>query len=175
MIDREIAHAKEGRPAGITAKMNALVEKDIIDALYRASEAGVPVRLLVRGICVLRPGVPGLSENIEVRSIVGRFLEHSRVYSFENAGEREIYIGSADWMSRNLRHRVELICPLLTPAHRDRASELLETFWRDNVRARTMLPDGKYQRLDTGEPPFDAQEFFMGEIDPKYQRVAQAR
>jgi polyphosphate kinase len=174
MIDREIAHAKEGRPAGIIAKMNALVEKDIIDALYRASGAGVPVRLLVRGICVLRPGVPGLSENIEVRSLVGRFLEHSRVYSFENAGEREIYIGSADWMSRNLRHRVELVCPLLTPAHRDRASELLETFWKDNVRARAMLPDGSYQRLEAGEPPFDAQEIFLQQVDPKYRRATNA-
>ncbi len=113
LIEQEITHAQEGRPSGIYVKVNALVEEDMIEALYRASAAGVPVRLMVRGMCALRAGVPGLSENIEVRSIVGRFLEHSRIYRFENGGDPKIYLGSADWMPRNLFRRVETVFPVV--------------------------------------------------------------
>src|SRR5205085_11330992 len=112
-IQRETEHAKAGRSARIIAKMNALLDKNVIQALYRASQAGVKIELLVRGMCSLRPGVPGVSENITVRSIVGRFLEHTRIFYFENAGDEEIYISSADWMPRNLYERVEVMCPVL--------------------------------------------------------------
>ncbi len=163
LIDQETRHALAGRPAGIFAKMNALLDEGIIESLYRASTAGVNVRLLVRGMCALRPGVRGVSENIEVRSIVGRFLEHSRIFRFENGGDPQIYLGSADWMPRNLFRRVETVFPVVSPGMKQHVEEIIDWFWRDNVKARTMLPDGTYLPRKTGEPPFNAQEEFLAE------------
>jgi polyphosphate kinase len=163
LIDQETRNAVAGKPSGIYAKMNALIEEGVIAALYRASCAGVPVRLLVRGMCALRPGVKGVSENIEVRSIVGRFLEHSRIYRFENAGAPALYLGSADWMQRNLFRRVETVFPVLAPGMRDHVEEILEWFWKDNVTARRMLPDGTYVPCRTDASPFDAQAEFLAD------------
>lgn len=171
MIDQETRNAVAGKPAGIYAKVNALIEEGLIEALYRASCAGVKVRLLVRGMCALRPGVKGVSENIEVRSIVGRFLEHSRVYRFENGGAPLLYLGSADWMQRNLLRRVETVFPVVMPGMRAHVEEILDWFWKDNVKARRMLPDGTYLPLKTKEPPFDAQAEFLADA----QRRRQAR
>ncbi len=145
LIAREISHAQEGLPARIVVKMNALVEEQIIDALYRASQAGVKIDLIIRGICCLRPGVPGLSENITVRSIVDRFLEHARVWWFENARQPEVFVGSADWMPRNLFRRIEVVFPVEDGNLRDRITgEILERQLSDNVKARHLQPDGTY-------------------------------
>jgi polyphosphate kinase len=144
MIHREIAHRRAGRPARILAKMNALVEPEIIAALYEASQAGVPIDLIVRGICCLRPGLPGVSETIRVISIVGRFLEHSRGFYFLNGGAEEVYIGSADWMPRNLERRIEAVAPIDDPVHRRTLLDLLELMWQDNRQAWDLRPDGTY-------------------------------
>jgi polyphosphate kinase len=173
LIDREAAHAAAGRPAGIYAKVNSLVEETIIEALYRASTAGVSIRLMVRGMCAIRPGLEGVGENIEVRSIVGRFLEHSRIYRFENGGDPVVYLGSADWMPRNLFRRVETIFPVVVPAMKQHADEILAWFWRDNVKARVMLPDGRYVLRDATEEAFDAQAEFLAEAQRR--RKARAR
>jgi polyphosphate kinase len=165
LIERETANAKAGRPARIVVKLNRLADANIIQSLYEASEAGVSVDLIVRGICMLRPGVPGLSENIRVRCIIGRFLEHSRIFYFENDGEEEVYIGSADWMSRNLNRRVEVVCPVKDPRLRAfLRDEVLQAYLRDNVRARLLQPDGSYERVRPGvdEEPFDSQMYFEG-------------
>ena len=146
-IQREIAHAKDGRPARIIAKVNSLSHREMVDQLYEASRAGVQIDLLVRGICVLRPGVPGLSDNITVRSIVDRFLEHSRVYYFENGGEPQIWLASADWMTRNLMRRIELMCPVYDVRLRELAIRYLKLQWGDNVKARQLMPNGKYVRV----------------------------
>jgi len=143
---REIEHALAGRPARIIAKLNALIDAQMIEALYRASMAGVQVDLIVRGICALRPGVPGVSERIHVRSIVGRFLEHSRVYYFENGGETEIWCGSADWMERNFFRRIEVCFPIERKQHRDRIVEDMESYLADNEQAWVLKPDGSYER-----------------------------
>jgi polyphosphate kinase len=145
LVDRETRRAQDGQPALIRAKMNALVDERMIDALYRASRAGVRVRLNVRGICVLRPGVKGLSENIEVVSIVGRFLEHARVFHFQNGGEDEVYLSSADWMPRNLDWRVELMAPVEAPGCRRRLLHTLDVLFQDNVKGRRLLPDGTWR------------------------------
>jgi polyphosphate kinase len=164
LIQRETQHALAGEEAHLIFKMNSLVDTEMIDLLYEASQAGVKVDLVVRGICCLRPGVKGLSENITVTSIVGRFLEHSRIYYFWNRGGEEVYLGSADLMPRNLDHRVEVVFPVETPEHirylRDR---VLETYLQDNRLARRMLPDGRYQRLypQPGEPVIDVQTELM--------------
>lgn len=159
-IARETAHARAGRPARIIAKMNALVERETIEALYRASQAGVRVDLIVRGMCALKPGVPGLSENIRVRSIVGRFLEHSRVCYFENGGEIEMWCTSADWMERNFFRRVEVAFPVLRPAHGERILEDLEAYLRDTAQTWELQPDGTYRRIE-GEEPVSAQEALL--------------
>ena len=167
LIERETEHARAGRPARIVAKFNRVADRAIIDALYRASQAGVPIDLVVRGICMLRPGLPGYSETIRVRSIVGRFLEHSRVYYFQNGGAEEVYTGSADWMSRNLDRRVEVIAPVLDPNLRRYLKDvLLAAYLRDNVRARVLRPDGTYVRLKPapGEEAFDSQMHFEGSV-----------
>jgi polyphosphate kinase len=158
-IEREIGHARAGRPARILAKMNALIEPQVVQALYRASQAGVRCDLIVRGICALRPGLPGVSENITVRSIVGRFLEHSRVFYFENGGDGELWCSSADWMERNFFRRVEVGFPIERRKHRERILEDLETYLEDNVNAWQLNADGSYTRLARGDaPPLDAQQ-----------------
>ncbi|TCZ87008.1 polyphosphate kinase 1 [Lysobacter sp. N42] len=166
-IEREARNAKAGLPARIVAKMNALNEPQVIRALYRASQAGVRIDLIVRGACSLRPGVPGVSENIRVRSIVGRFLEHSRVYWFANGGEPELFCGSADWLERNLLRRVETGFAILDPRVAARIqSEALDNYLADNVNAWELDADGSYTRLHPaeGEPAHSAQMRLLGRI-----------
>jgi polyphosphate kinase len=163
-IQNETEHARNGRPARIVAKMNSLLDKNVIQALYRASQAGVKIDLNVRGMCSLRPGVPGISDNIVVRSVVGRFLEHSRIFYFENGGDELIYISSADWMPRNLYERVEVLCPVLDPALKDRIkNEILAAYLADNTKARFLDRNGRYTRLPRrrGQTGFSAQDFLI--------------
>lgn len=148
LIKRETNFARDGKPAAITAKMNSLCDKEIIMALYEASCAGVKIELIIRGICCLRAGIPGLSENISVRSIVGNFLEHSRIFYFENNGSHEVYMGSADWMPRNLDKRVEIMFPVLEDDLKDEVIHILETELADNVKAHILQPDGTYEKVD---------------------------
>ncbi len=152
MIRREVEHQQTGQPARIMAKMNALVDPDIIAALYAASQGGVPIDLIVRGICCLRPGLPGISDTIRVISIVGRFLEHSRAYYFLNGGEEEVYIGSADWMPRNLDRRIESVTPILDSAHRQTLRDLLLLLWQDHRQAWELRPDGSYEQRQPPSP-----------------------
>jgi polyphosphate kinase len=147
-IDRESAHARAGKPARIIAKLNALTEPTVIQALYRASRAGVDIDLIVRGVCCLVPGVPGVSDRIKVRSIVGRFLEHSRVYYFENAGDREVYCGSADWMDRNLFRRIEVAFPVEAPELQSRIADDLKLYLTDDTQAWILNSAGHYARAD---------------------------
>lgn len=161
-IDREIAHAKAGKPARVIAKINALIEPQIIDKLYEASAAGVKIDLIVRGICSLRPGVPGLSENIHIRSIIGRFLEHSRVYYFLNDGNEEYYCASADWMDRNFFRRNETCFPIKQKPLKERLLADLELFLSDNTDAWVLHGDGHYEHLSPGETkPVSAQRWFL--------------
>ncbi|MFN2315731.1 MAG: RNA degradosome polyphosphate kinase, partial [Gemmatimonadales bacterium] len=153
MIHRESALARAGKPARILAKMNALVDPDVIHALYQASQAGVQVDLIVRGICCLRPGLPGISDRVRVVSIIGRFLEHSRAWYFHHEGREEVYIGSADWMPRNLDRRIEAVTPLLDPQHRHEILTILELMWGDNRQAWDLQPDGTYLQRDPGDEP----------------------
>ena len=166
-IEREIEHANAGRPARIMAKMNSLTEPEVVRSLYRASRAGVEIDLIIRGICRLRPGVPGISENIRVRSIIGRFLEHTRVYYFENGGEPEVFGSSADWMSRNLHRRVESCFPVLDPVLQRRViHESFDVYLKDNTQAWELGPDATYARHKPapGESPFSAQEALLLEL-----------
>jgi polyphosphate kinase len=165
LIERELKHGEAGRPALIAAKINRLTDLDTIDALYRASRAGVKIDLVVRGACMLRPGVPGLSQTVNVRSVVGRFLEHSRIFHFANGGEDEVYIGSADWMARNFDRRVEVVTPVLDPHLRSYLKDVvLPAYFRDNVTARILTADGFYKKPQIGpdEEPFNSQLFFEG-------------
>jgi polyphosphate kinase len=184
LLDREAEHARKGKEAHIIAKMNALLDKTVIQALYRASQAGVKIDLIVRGICALRPGVRGVSDNIRVRSIVGRFLEHSRIFYFANGGEEEIYIGSADWMPRNLFERVEVLVPLRDEMLRERVRrEILDAYLADNRKARILLKDDTYirawqpvhgtrnRRPPTGAAAFSAQDFLIGVAEGKSPAV----
>ena len=149
---RESQHARAGRRARIVAKMNALVDPDVIDALYHASQAGVEIDLIVRGICCLRPGLAGVSDHIRVMSIIGRFLEHSRIWHFLNGGQDELYIGSADWMPRNFLRRVEAVAPVETPVLQDRLRSLLAACLEDNRQAWDLGADGRWiQRRPHGE------------------------
>ncbi|MEM8984072.1 MAG: polyphosphate kinase 1 [Pseudomonadota bacterium] len=150
-IEREANNARAGKPARIIAKLNALIEPRVIDALYAASSAGVQIDLIVRGICSLRPGVDGLSENIQVRSIIGRFLEHSRVYCFHNDGRERLYCASADWMDRNFFRRIEVCFPILRRAHRQRIRAELDLYLADNTQAWLLQPDGRYVRVERQE------------------------
>jgi polyphosphate kinase len=178
LIEREAEHARQGRPARIIAKMNALLDKKTITALYSASQAGVDIELMVRGICALRPGIRGVSDRIRVRSLVGRFLEHSRIFCFANGGDDEIYIGSADWMPRNLYERVEVLVPIRDPMLRERVMhEILDSYLADNMKTRVLQRDGTYERIwrmgkrpsraPVGAAAFNAQEFLIGLAEGK--------
>ena len=181
LIQREAEHARAKRPARIIAKMNALLDKSIIQALYRASQAGVEIDLIVRGMCALRPGVRGVSDRIRVRSVVGRLLEHSRIYSFANAGDEELYLGSADWMPRNLYERVEVVFPVFDPLLRQRVrQEILEAYLSDTAKARILEASGEYVRAGTrvdgrrrtAPVRFNAQEFLIGLAEGKQSLAA---
>jgi polyphosphate kinase len=164
LIARETEAARSGQPARIIAKMNALVDKEIIEALYEASRSGVEIDLIIRGVCCLRPGVKGVSERIRVRSIVDRFLEHSRVFYFENGCRPEVYLGSADWMPRNFFKRIEVVFPIEDGILRDRLIEEVLAFnLRDNQKARIMQSDGTYvlPSHEAGQQPFRSQQAFM--------------
>jgi polyphosphate kinase len=167
LIARETANAQSGKPARIIAKVNGLLDIPTIDALYTASQAGVEIDLIVRGMCALRPGVAGLSENIRVRSIIGRFLEHSRIFWFANGGtnddpQTEVFCGSADWMTRNLYERCEVVFPVVDPALKRRLhDEILGSYLNDNLKARLMNPDGTYQRAPKSTPALSAQLHLM--------------
>ena len=153
LIAREASHARAGRRAEIVAQMNALVDVDVIDALYAASQAGVDIKLTVRGICCLRPGIPGLSERIQVRAIIDRFLEHQRVFRFANGGDEEVYMSSADWMPRNFHRRVEVLVPILDPELRARAVQILDLVMSDSVKTWELSADGTYHRVAPSAPP----------------------
>ena len=162
-MQRERDHALAGKPARIIAKINSLVDDNVIKALYDASCAGVHIDLIVRGICCLRPGIKGVSEKIRVISIVGRFLEHSRVYYFANDGEPQVYLSSADWMPRNFYRRIEIAFPVENPKlQQEIVTEILPAFLNDRVKARELQPDGRYMRLKPrpGEEHSQAQLFF---------------
>lgn len=164
LIERERDHALEGKEAHIIAKMNSLCDKGIIEALYEAASVGVKIELIVRGICCLKVGIPGISENITVRSLVGNFLEHSRIYYFYNSGEEEIYMSSADWMSRNLDRRVEILFPVEEERLMEEVKHILEIQLADTLKARILTNDGSYQRVDRrGKPGLCAQEYFCQE------------
>ncbi len=177
LIEEQIERAKAGRQSRIFAKLNALVDYRVIEALYRASQAGVPVELVVRGICCLRPGLPGISENIRVTSIVDRFLEHSRLYVFSPDDEAKVFLSSADWMPRNFHRRVEVMFPIEAADLKRRIlKEVVPTYLRDNVRARILRPDGKYVRAPRGdgEPAHRSQEEFLTLRDSVFDRVVAA-
>ncbi len=164
LIRREIAYAKAGREAAIIAKMNSLCDKEVIAALYEASCAGVQIQLIIRGICCLRAGIPGLSENIQVRSIVGNFLEHSRIFYFENGGSCQLYMGSADWMPRNLDKRVEIVFPVEDEKLKEDVFHILEVELEDNVKAHLLQPDGTYEKPDKrGKIQINSQRQFCEE------------
>jgi polyphosphate kinase len=173
LIRRESEHAKAGRPARIVAKMNALLEPSVIEALYHAAKDGVEIDMIVRGLSILRPGVHGLSERIRVRSVVGRFLEHSRIYHFANGGDEETYLGSADWMPRNLFERCEVVFPVRDPVAKARIhDEILPAYLADTTKARLQQSDGSYVRaykVFKDAPAFSSQDFLMqlaeGKVD----------
>jgi polyphosphate kinase len=163
LIAREAEHARNGRPSGITGKMNALVDEDVIEALYRASQAGVPTNLLIRGICCLRPGVRGVSDNITVHALIDRYLEHGRIFHFVNGGKDEVYISSADWMPRNFHRRVEVMVPIEDQTIKTRLIEILQVSWSDNVKGWTLEPSGSYVRVQPklGDTLLRSQQKFM--------------
>jgi polyphosphate kinase len=171
LIDREAAHARHSRPARIIAKVNALLDQPLIEALYHASRGGVEIDLIVRGACALRPGVRGLSRRIRVRSVIGRFLEHSRVFYFENGGEPDVYLGSADWMPRNLYERVEVMFPIRDASLRERVTEILRAYLKDTAKSRRLQSDGNYVRALRGDggktnrngQRFSVQNFFIAQ------------
>ena len=175
LIDREAAHAKAGRPASIIAKMNGLLDRRTVEALYAASEAGVEIDLIIRGMCSLRPGVKGWSERIRVRSIVGRFLEHSRIFCFANGGKEEIYCGSADWMPRNLLERCEVVFPVTQPdLHKRLREEILEAYLADNTKARLLQPDGEYVRAPRTGTLFSVQDHMMRLAEGAEEKASEA-
>ena len=161
LIDREIEFAKNGEEAYIIGKMNSLLDKKVIAKLYEASSAGVRIDLIVRGICTLRPGIAGVSDNITVRSIVGRFLEHHRLFYFRNGGNESLYLSSADWMPRNLNERVELMIPIEDKRHKERVKSILDLYLDDILKAHFMRADGSYHKINDRENPISAQEELM--------------
>ena len=164
MINREAENARQGKTGHIIAKMNSLCDPDIISALYAASAAGVKIELIVRGICCLKTGIEGVSENITVRSIVGNFLEHARIFYFYNNGAEEVYMGSADWMPRNLVRRVEIVFPVLDPEVKEQVMHIVEIQLEDTLKARILQPDGSYERVDLrGKEKICAQDYFCEE------------
>ena len=183
LIRRETENAKKGEPAHIMAKMNSLCDKEVIAALYEASCAGVKIELIIRGICCLKAGVPDLSENIHVRSIVGNFLEHSRIFYFENGGRPQLFMASADWMPRNLDKRVEIMFPVEDPEIKKQVMHILEVQLADNVKAHVLQPDGSYEKMDLrGKQKICSQDQFceeaaeavrrkLAEQEPKDRRV----
>jgi polyphosphate kinase len=173
LIERERLRAQAGQPAEIRAKMNSLVDEDIIRALYEASRAGVSIKLNVRGVCCLRPSVKGLSETIEVVSIVDRFLEHTRAFHFKNGGDEEVYLSSADWMPRNFDRRVELLFPVQAPECRKKVIDALDAMFLDTVKARRLQSDGGYKRKRPakGEEPLRAQLYLYRETQRAFERV----
>ena len=176
LMDGEIEKARQGKPARIFVKVNSVTDRKLIDKLAEASQAGVPVTMNVRGICCLRPGVPGLTDHIKVFSIVGRFLEHPRIYAFGVGGETKIYIGSADLMTRNTERRVEIACPVLDPSVRRQIRRYVELYCSDNVKARVLQPDGSYTRVERpeGAPAVDAQAVLMDEAEREALAAVQA-
>ena len=175
LIEREAAHAKAGKPAYIIAKMNGLIDRRAVEALYAASQAGVEIDLIIRGMCSLRPGVKGLSERIRVRSIVGRFLEHSRIFCFGNGGKEEVYGGSADWMPRNLLERCEVMFPVTqADLHKRLRDEILAAYLADNTKARILQPDGEYVRAPRVGEPFSAQDHLMRVAEGAEEKVSVA-
>jgi polyphosphate kinase len=174
LIEREIQVSTPDRPGLMMAKLNSLQDSDIVRALYRASKAGVKIRLNVRGICCLRPGVPGVSDHIEVRSIVDRFLEHARIYYFRNGGHEEVYLSSADWMRRNLMRRLEILFPIIDPRQRQRLIAMLETFFADNQKAWRLNADGTYERVGWEGPKIRAQQQFYQEAVDAAREFANA-
>ena len=173
LIESEINRRAQGQEARIVAKVNSLVDARIIEALYKASQAGVTVQLNIRGVCCLRPGVPGLSENITVTSVVDRYLEHARVLYFHHGGEGLVFISSADWMPRNLDRRVELLVPVVDEASRTRLIAFLEDCFRDNQQARRLNPDGSYTRLKPAgkDKPFRLQQALYEQAKQATQRA----
>jgi polyphosphate kinase len=175
-IDREAANQKAGKPARLLVKVNGILEPAVVKALYRASQAGVKIDICCRGICSLRPGLPGVSETIRVVSVVDRFLEHSRIFYFENAGNPEVYVGSADWMDRNLSRRVEVVFPIEQPELKQRVIDILRVTLSDNVKARELLPDGTYRRVKPTEgiPAMRSQQRFLEMTNEAANRPAAA-
>ncbi len=163
-IEKEIEHQQAGRHGYIIAKMNALIDARIIKALYRASMAGVKVDLIVRGVCCLRPGIPGVSQNIVVRSVLDRFLEHSRIFWFRNGGDETVYISSADWMPRNMERRIEIAFPVLDRRARNKLREILSQYLADNVKARLLQSDGSYVRVESGSTPLRVQADMLAQL-----------
>jgi polyphosphate kinase len=178
LIERERDHALAGKPGRIVAKLNSLVDQEIIEKLYEASCADVTIDLIVRGICCLRPKIPDLSENIRVISIVGRFLEHSRIYYFANDGQPDLFLSSADWMPRNFLRRVELAFPIENEALRNQiVEEVLPKFLNDRVKARELQPDGSYRRLrpEGGEPRAQAQWHFRERSRERTKKLTRSK
>jgi polyphosphate kinase len=166
LIENETKSAKKGKPAAIYAKMNALIEPKVIEALYRASQAGVKIKLIVRGICSLKPGLKGFSENIEVRSIIGRFLEHSRVFYFSNRGDPKIYLASSDWMERNFFRRIEIFFPIDDPVLKRRIfEESFENYLKDNTQAWKLKKDGTYKLVERKGSSYSAQEKMLKKFE----------
>lgn len=162
MIRRETDHARNGEAAHIVAKMNSLCDPELIAALYEASAAGVKIDLIIRGICSLKVGIPGISEHISVRSIVGTFLEHSRIYYFLNGGQEEVYLASADWMPRNLDRRVEILFPIEDEHLKKEVMHVLDIQLKDTIKAQMKQPDGTYEKVDRrGKAALSSQIYFM--------------
>ncbi len=175
LINREAELHTPENPGFIFAKMNSIAHEEVTKALYRASTKGVKINLIVRGVCCLRPGIDGISENIEVRSILGRFLEHSRIFMFKNAGSNEFYLSSADWMTRNLDRRVEIAFPVYNKNIKKELYDLLNIYWKDNTKSWRLLPDGSYEKItpQNGTPPFSAQDYLLKRIEKTRKKIPQ--